>query len=370
MTMLRLPKRKSFAILAAIIFLISAAWTATVVSHRSGSQKFASTVQKMKTVCVGRFLIDLPENAVVSLSPAFIDGFNISTHPNETVDQFAERRASLERDFSVKKNQRGKKSLESAKNIVQPNWSGKVLVYGREWTEMPERGRKVVVEDVTVHALARSSGLSFTFKAEGMAPEAADDARKQIGQLRPLAPGEIPSEPGLCINRGIIHDEAQPSRTESATMFAGLPGHPDLSIVFSSMAGTQRGLGLLGRNARAAAREPFYVRAAFTTLREGKRVINGLPGEELATRAKERNFTTGFMFDWEMGGDEDDVYAPLLTLELETGRNPRPGGKPVQSSLSEAALLELWDKISSSIRVRPASSRKLALNSRAPGHNP
>jgi hypothetical protein len=53
------------------------------------------------------------------------------------------------------------------------------------------------------------------------------------------------------------------------------------------------------------------------------------------------------------------VYAPLLTLELETGTNPRAGGKPVQSSLSETALLDLWDKLSSSIRLRPASAPEI-----------
>jgi hypothetical protein len=368
--MKRLLARMTLPWVAAIVFIAAVTWTVTGLSLGSNSLNSARTAAKTKTVCVGRFLIDLPENAVVSFSTAFIAGFDISTHSYETDEQFAGRLASLERDFSTKKNQRGKQSLESAKAIVQPNWSGKVLVYGREWTQMPEGDRKVVVEDVTVHALARSSGLSFTFKAEGMAPEAADDVRKQIGQLRLLAPGEIPSEPGLCIGRGIVRDEAQPSRTEWATMFAGLPGHPDLAIAFSSMAGTQRGPGLLARNARAAAREPFYVRAMFTTLREGKRVINGLPGEEVAVRAREPNRTIGFLFDWEMGGEQDDVYAPLLTLELETGRNPRPGGKPVQSSLSEAELLELWDRISSTIRVRPASPPTLALNRRLPGATP
>jgi len=49
-----------------------------------------------------------------------------------------------------------------------------------------------------------------------------------------------------------------------------------------------------------------------------------------------------------------DVLAPKITLELQTGKG-RPG-EPINSSLSDEAVAALWDKISSSIRLRPTSS--------------
>lgn len=72
-------------------------------------------------------------------------------------------------------------------------------------------------------------------------------------------------------------------------------------------------------------------------------------------RVRELNFATTYGFDWEMSGTENDVLAPFLSLELQTGLNPRAGGKPVQSTLSEGALVDLWDKISSTIRLRPTA---------------
>src|SRR5205085_1908499 len=105
----------------------------------------------------------------------------------------------------------------------------------------------------------------------------------------------------------------------SLTMFASVPGHPDLAIAFTSMAGLKTGPGLLERNARSAAREPFWMRTAFTTLRQGKRTVHGLGGEELVMRVTELNFSTVFGLDWEMPGTEADVLAPFLHLELETG---------------------------------------------------
>ena len=48
---------------------------------------------------------------------------------------------------------------------------------------------------------------------------------------------------------------------------------------------------------------------------------------------------------------------PFLSLELQAGISPEPGGKPVNSSLHEDAVLALWDVISSSIRPQARSRR-------------
>jgi hypothetical protein len=52
------------------------------------------------------------------------------------------------------------------------------------------------------------------------------------------------------------------------------------------------------------------------------------------------------------------VLSPFMTLELQTGI-PRPGGKPVQSSLSETSLFELWESMLPSVRLRPATLAKV-----------
>jgi hypothetical protein len=89
-----------------------------------------------------------------------------------------------------------------------------------------------------------------------------------------------------------------------------------------------------------------------TKLREGKRSINGINGEEVLLRAREYNFTTTYGFNWEAHGGKNDPTQPFLSLELRTGTSNRPGGKPVDTTLHEDALLALWDGIASSIRLR------------------
>jgi hypothetical protein len=90
-----------------------------------------------------------------------------------------------------------------------------------------------------------------------------------------------------------------------------------------------------------------------STLLKGERDINGLSGEELAFKVRETNFSTGYSFQWEMQGEESNVLRPFVSLELQTGTNPEAGGPPVQSTLSEASLGDLWHRMSSSLRLRP-----------------
>lgn len=349
----RTPFLGALAAIALLWFSVGA------VNSAQDRSKVAKMTEKMKTVCVGRFLIDLPVAAEVSLSRAFIEGFDITTL-SESEEQFSARVAARELEINSTRNALGRKNMEAVKEVRANGFSGKAFMYGRWRTYRIEGGKRKYSEGVALNGLVHSAGTTFIFATDRYDPARASNLVRLISQLRLLAANEIPTVPGFCIERAIFLNPLVAEQLERVVMFAGLPAHPDLAIVFSTMAGTAPAPGLLARNAGAAAAEPFFVRAAFTNLREGKRVINGLPGEELVMRVREPNFTTSFSFDWEMGGHPDDVFAPLLTLELQTGLKPYAGAKPVQSSLSEKPLLELWDKVSSSIRVRPSEPPKRA----------
>lgn len=319
--------------------------------------KVATMTEKMKTVCVGRFLIDVPANAEVSLGRAFIDGFDIEVEA-ETEQAFAKRVAAREAELGRSHNQLGRKTLEVAQKINVNGFSGKIFMFGRTRTHHFEYGVRIDSENVELAGYVHQDGLSFTLSSRYYDPDLAKNLPRLLGQLRLRKPDDIPTAGGFCVDRAMFVDPLSAAQLERVVMFAGLPGHPDIAIAFSSMAGLKPQRSLIARNAAAAAGEPFYIRAAFTTLREGVRTINGLTGEELAMRVRELNFTTSYSFDWEMTGKQDDVYAPLLTLELESGIRPRAGAKPVQSSLSEAAMVALWDKIASSVRIRPWQAPK------------
>lgn len=136
-------------------------------------------------------------------------------------------------------------------------------------------------------------------------------------------------------------------------MHIGLPDHPDLGVVLASLPGGDRPRSLLTRTAEIDAEATPGEMLRVTKLRTGKRNINGMPGEEVLERVREFNLATTFGFMWEAEGVKDDPLQPFLSLELQSGISPEPGGKPADSSLHEDAILALWDAISSSIRLRP-----------------
>jgi hypothetical protein len=96
-----------------------------------------------------------------------------------------------------------------------------------------------------------------------------------------------------------------------------------------------------------------------TRLREAKRVLNGIDGEEVLIRAREFNFTKSYGFTWETPGRNGDPLQPYPSLELQTGISEMPGGKPVETRLHEDAVLSLWNAIASSIRLRKADPASL-----------
>lgn len=339
----------------------------TLVSYFANSvqtgqdqRRVATMMSKMKTVCVGRFLIDIPAEARFSLERGLVSGYDISTTTHETDEEFAARLRQFEAELAASRNEDGRPSLESGKVLAFGAGQGKVFVYNRHRARTFKEDRIVTIEDVSVRGMLRFPGLSITASAEGMAPDSGEDLARVLGRIRPLVSDDVPVEPGFCLDHAIVRDPYPDPERESVVMFAGFPAHPDVNIVLSTMAGTAPAPGLLARNGAAAERLPLYLRLAFTTLRERPRTINSLPGEELMLRVRETNFTTGYDLQWEMAGKEDDILAPLLTLELESGTNPVSGGKPVQSSLSEQVMLELWERMSSSIRIRPTVSGKHA----------
>jgi hypothetical protein len=135
-------------------------------------------------------------------------------------------------------------------------------------------------------------------------------------------------------------------------MYLGLPEHPDLALALFSIAGGSAGAGVLARTADVDADTSAEELLRVTKLRSDKRSINGIDGEEVLERVRELNFSTTYGFNWEARGVKEDPMRPYLSLELQTGISDRPGGKPVDTSLHEDALLALWDRVASSIRLR------------------
>jgi hypothetical protein len=330
---------------------VSALWAVDLIWKMHEPDEVARITKQMKTVCVGRFLIDVPATAQVSIGRAEIDGVDIINYGVETLEQFASRLALREDEIKAEKNRAGLSSLESVQEIEQDTVRGKLFVFNRKASYYLSNGEKMPTLSVSVNAYAHVNGMSIGFIARIYQPKDVPGLLTLMAQLKPMEENGIPKQPGFCMDRVFLRGLRAADQGESLVMFAGLPGHEDLGIVLSTIAGKTPGPGLIERT--DANRVGPYASLNFTTspLLKGHRTINGVEGDEFAFKARERNLTTGYAFDWETQGTEDNVLRPFVSLELQTGTNPEAGGPPVHSTLSEESVGELWRRMSSSLHL-------------------
>jgi hypothetical protein len=330
-----------------------------VVRSDRDRQKVATMTEKMKTVCVGRLLIDLPEQTEYFMQGAFLDGFDIDVFP-ETETAFKTRIA--ERENALRNPEpdpyREPKKLEIAKDIQVSDYVGKMFVFGRETTEGLEHQRRVEITSVQIEVHAHANGFSVDISNDAAYPDRLDWPLRLLSQVVLNPENKVPSEPGFCIDHAYFREPLTADQGERVTMLAGFPAYPDITIMFDTTAGVRDKEGLLARAKRADERASLEERARTKKLGDGTRAIDGIPGEQSLEGYHEFNGTTGYAFMWDSRGTTDDVFRPSLSLELQAGVNPRAGGEPLQSSFSEKAMLDLWDKMSSSLRVRPTEAPK------------
>jgi hypothetical protein len=281
-----------------------------------------------------------------------LDRFAIDTR-EESEEEFRKQLAEREAGISARGPATdGSGGMVEARDLRIPGISGRTFIYGRNHGYWFEDGRRVDDKWVAVEIHAHTEGLSISLSAKSADEERVASAEALLERLQVRAKDELPAAPGFCIWRAVFVDPLPAHKSEHMVMHLGLPGHPDLGITLASIAGGAPATSLIDRVAQAEASTSADVLLGMNKLREGKRSINGIKGEEVLVRAREFNFTTTYGFSWDASGAQDDLLQPYLSLELQTGLSARPGGKPVDTSLHEDALLTLWDSIASSIRLR------------------
>jgi len=311
--------------------------------------------EKMKTLCVGRFLVDVPAQAQVSLSREMLDGFDIRT-VEESETAFHERVAAREADIANRGaagEGSGESGMVEARDLRVPGMVGRALIHDYSRGYLMKGNRRVDMESVSVEVHAHKGGLSFTLSAASTQESSVREAEALLARLQLRGEDDIPAVPGFCIGRAIFVEPLPPHKTEHIVMHVGLPDHPDVGMAFASLPGGGSDAGLLARTADIDAQASADEMLRVTKLRAGARKINELEGEEVLERVRELNFATTFGFMWEVRGVDKDPLRPFLSFELQAGIGARPGAQPADASLHEDAVLGLWDTVSSSIRLRP-----------------
>lgn len=369
------PTRRGFAKIAGIIALAGVAglaidrmWDARMARQEQleiegrYQRKLARLTGKMRTICIGRFLIDLPEEARVTLREMRIDGFDILTFDEPDADfraRLIQREARL-RDTPDRLG--GKNNLESVREIRTENGVvGKIFVHGRTVTEGTQaRGLELEryrYEGIAVEALVHADGMSFEIGANEYDPDLIENLPRLLAKLVPNRGDLPPTGPGYCVYHAWFRDPLTADQNERLMMTAEFPTHPDIDFRLDVMAGaTPQGPGLLARIAEGYTSRSYAEKHGLFRLRAAPRTIAGITGEEVVDEFDRLNNVFVQHFRWEVPGTADNVLIPSFTLTMETGHAV---GEQVSSSLSQKAAVALWDTISSSIRFHTPGPAKV-----------
>jgi hypothetical protein len=207
---------KWFRVLAVIIGALGCAWAGGAAWD---TYKVAKMTEQMKTVCVGRMLVDLPVEAQVEFYGQWIHGFDIEAFA-ESSDAFNARVAERETAIRAKPDRLGGNgNMESVREVqTASGLAGKMFVHGRN-----------VTEGDAYNAVGEEH-----YRYEGVALEAHVHGD---GVANPT--NRIPTEPGFCIDRATIRDPLTAEQGERITMAVKLPSSPDIGINFDTIAGTK-----------------------------------------------------------------------------------------------------------------------------------
>jgi len=321
----------------------------------------ARMTKNMKTVCMGRFLIDLPQETHLELRGPRIDGLNISS-VDESKGDFQARLVQREAELRAIPDQfGGNKNLESVKEVMRDNGVfGKIFFHSRKVTEGTQANglelERYRDEGIAIEAEVHGLGVSFSLAAGDYDPDKVEDLPGLVAKLVPNPLNKIPTEPGFCIDRAWFRDPLTADRGEEIMMSAQLTSHPDIQFLTILAAGNKPAAqSVLERSENTEARLPLTQKFRGSSLRADPRTIGGITGDELIRRVDEINDAVVYTFWWEVAETETSVFIPHFVFKMYVGKSQNG---PVPSSLSHDAAVTLWDRISSSIRFHHPAPNK------------
>jgi len=300
---------------------------------------------KWKTHCVGRFLIDLPADA------EYIGGnyeYGFVTIERQSMD-----RSAFDNEVSNFETQlRDKTQKPDAPLILKKSMpSADTRVFGF-WPDYDQRVR------VKIWGYRWLNGMRYLIR-NSADPDRLDGAvsRQEVilASLRSLQ-DNIPTGKGFCIEHALIADD-ETSKNESLNIRFRLKSHPDvvLDVATKRNTGTPpesllsrkpsvfSGLGILGATI-----------GGISTLKEGDRKLGDHPGQEWLLKAPNDQGQKAHLFTWEAPGLYRDPLHPQIRFDLQSG-NFDGGLDPKPISVTDKTMLELWDKILNSLRLRPTN---------------
>ncbi len=334
------------------------------------SARLQPLFEQTKTVCFGRFLIDVPSTATVVYAPVSAND-RIERLPGEgdrLGEYVAKREAELKREIRYPRT-KGLNRYEKTLDGVMPGQ--KIVVGFRDFDGSFFKVESYIRlgNDLYIH---ESEAPVKPYKLAASEPHkgeinSLDDAIKDLNaaarNLHARADDAIPTAPGVCLDGAFLDDSSGWLTHETIPFGIRLTEFPDVHFSIQTIRNQ-------GNLIESSALEPRIKQAEedanrmglghwyrhIKVFRRGERQIEGWTGHEaLAHLPEQDDVSAHHDFKYMSLGHPTDPLKPKLDVQMQTGVADNTIGNRHPSITDEEAVA-LWDKLTSTIRVRPVGA--------------
>ncbi|WAB90555.1 T6SS immunity protein Tli4 family protein [Pseudomonas citronellolis] len=328
--------------------------------------------QNMRTHCVGRLLIDLPEDSTwgPNASGATIGGIKLAVETDMSHEQFKDYIEQRWQEIEAKKSS-SKRYVQRPAERTSPLGDSAVFTYGFRRVEGPDVDgvyRNNIFHDAEGYYW--NAGTLFKL---GPALNGTQDIANLLPRLHARKPDETPLQPGLCLNGAFVSGYYDFNESEQVSWSFSLPRNIGITIRHTKVSAPAT--SLLQRELESRGEAEAYI-AAFLKpgdtfeehlFRKAMRQVGELSGEELVAGSVENTgidkYETFIGANWGFPGQGSPSLLPKIELNSGTprflttyipspaGGFPRPEDTP--DGPTEAEFFEVWDAVVGSIRFRP-----------------
>ena len=310
--------------------------------------------QNWKTVCLGRYLVDVPEGIEINYFATFRnyrlnDARRLERVPGLPAD--AKKMAAAKvREFQAQPHET--KGTLYIRSISLPN--GGVLVQGWQVSFATRASEAFLYIPLTI----QGKSFVYTYHAETISSSKEQQQLRDLvafaSSLRPLPKGVIPEEDGLCFGDIMFVGVPDAFVDDLAFNFKD-PHAKGLTIAFAAETALSE-FRWLTKRPEWAGEECRLMggKKKCDKLRFGKHPVGPIQGEELclAGRTYDGKYRM-YNFTWQNPGVPNSKTSPRLTASLSYRGIPREYPTAPIPFSTEAEALATWDRFVNSIRVRP-----------------
>ncbi|MTV53871.1 T6SS immunity protein Tli4 family protein [Pseudoduganella buxea] len=315
--------------------------------------------EKMKSVCFGRFLVDVPASAAVVWGHASME-LGVDFYPagaNQVMDMAKAFSENLKNTHAIHLD--NIPIFLAEEEITQPPGT---IISGLEGFD--------AINGLKIEGYFRWGGEGLVISARPLREDRADtiaEMKSIVRRLRRRDENEVPREAGNCLEYAFLADKSMTGNKtpiEHVRIGFRLKEFPDthLSIYIGPSnphysEGNSLEWQLARLEERQRAEDPNHPLLQTKYFRRGERKIHQwLNGWEAVSRSPDRDgFHGTHEFVMHVRGVPKDVYKPYANIQMQTGIKGNTAGA-IKPTLTDEEAVAVWDRITSSIRVRPTSS--------------